>query len=83
LVFRVKERVRGVIVCGRGSDDHAERVATPAAGDAVGCAGISTERSQIGDAVAELRVSSAETDEEKEYCGKTGFVFRFHNDGSS
>ena len=60
-----------------------ERVTAPSAGDAVGRAGISTECSQIGDAVAELRFSSAETDEEKEYCGKTGFAFRFHNDGSS
>jgi hypothetical protein len=83
LVLRVKERMRGVVVRGRGADDHSERVAAPAAGDAVGRTGISTERSQIGDAVAELRVSSAETDEEEEYCGKTGFVFRFHNDGSS
>jgi hypothetical protein len=83
LVFCVKERVRGVIVRSRGADDHAERVAAPAAGDAVGRAGISTECSQIGDAVAELCISSAETEEEEEDGGKTGFVFRFHNDGSS
>jgi hypothetical protein len=83
LVFRVKERVRRVVGRGRESDDHSERVAAPAAGNAVGRADISTERSQIGDAVAELRVSSAETKEEEEYCGKTDFVFRFHNNGSS
>jgi hypothetical protein len=83
LVFRVKERVRRVVVGGGGSDDHPEGVSAPAAGDAVGGAGISPERSQIGDAKGGLRVDSAETEEEEEYCGETGFVFRVHNNGSS
>jgi hypothetical protein len=51
LAVRVKERARGVIACGGGSDDHSGCVmALP--GNAHSCAGGSTESPQIGDAVA-------------------------------
>lgn len=81
LVFGVEKRVRRVVVRSGRPDNHSERVAAATAGNAIGRAGISTERAQIGHTVTELRVSSAETEEKEEYCGED-FVFRFHN-GSS
>ena len=50
LAVRVKERALGVVTRGGGSDDHSGDVVTLPS-DAVGRAGRSTERSQIGDTV--------------------------------
>jgi hypothetical protein len=51
LAVGVKERALGVVARGRGSDNHSGCVVTLPS-DAVGRARSSTERSQIGDAVA-------------------------------
>ena len=82
LAVRVKEGVLGVVARGGGTDNHAGGVAA-LCGNAVGRARISAQGPQISDGVAELRLNSANTDEDEECCGKTDFAFRFHSDGSS
>jgi hypothetical protein len=79
LVVDVKERVFGVVVRRRGSDDHSGCVGTLPA-DAAGRACVSTECSQIGDAVAQLRFRAGENDDEEEYCCKSDSLSRFHGE---
>ena len=80
LAVGVEERVLGVVARCRGSDNHSGRVVT-LSDDAVGRARSSTERSQIGDAVAELRFNAGERDEKEKYGGETDLVVRFHSEG--
>lgn len=77
LAVGVKECVLGVVTRRRGPDNHSGCVGT-LRGDAVGRASGSTECSQVGHAIAELRISSGEREEEEESCCQTDYVSEFH-----
>jgi hypothetical protein len=82
LAIGVKESVLGVVIRGRGSDDHSGCIGA-GAGDPVGCARCSTERSQVGHAEGKIGPRASARDEKEHRC-ETGFVLRSNNsDGSS
>jgi len=76
---QVKPEETGIIAGRRGPDDHAGCIHAMT-GNAVGGTGVAAKCSEIGDAVAQLRFSSGENDDNEEYRCKTDLVSRFHGE---